>query len=63
MTIAIRPKLNDLIKAEEFKSYYWKKAELVKFCNENGLPMAGGKLELEQIIIDFLNTGSPKKAI
>ena len=55
-----RPKLTRDTDAAEFRSYYYLKEELVRFCRENGLPASGGKEELTERISSFLETGKVK---
>lgn len=57
-----RPELTTDLKSREFLEYYYLKAELVKFCRENGLPSSGGKQELTERIAVFLDTGKIKEA-
>ena len=38
-----RPALTLGLKSKDFLEYYYLKAELVKFCRDNGLPATGGK--------------------
>ena len=52
-----RPDLKIGLSADEFKKFYYLKEELVTFCRENGLYTTGGKMELTERIITFLNTG------
>jgi hypothetical protein len=62
MTIAIKPQLNNCIKSAEFRNYYWKKAELINFCKENGLPTSGSKFDLEILITEYIDTGLCKES-
>ena len=52
-----RPALTLGLKSKDFLEYYYLKAELVKFCRDNGLPATGGKQELTGRIAVFLDTG------
>jgi hypothetical protein len=52
-----RPLLNDISNSEVFKNYYYLKEELVDFCRKNNLPVSGGKIELTERIVHFLDTG------
>lgn len=52
-----RPKLSPELDGDTFRSYYWLKEELVRFCRENKLPVSGGKQELTERIACFLDTG------
>ncbi|WP_330372375.1 SAP domain-containing protein [Pseudobutyrivibrio sp. MD2005] len=56
-----RPILNTNLDSETFRSYYYLKEELVEFCRDNGIPTAGGKIELTDRIAYFLDTESVKK--
>lgn len=55
-----RPPLNRQITPEDFRAFYWLKAELQDFCREHGLASTGGKQELAQRIDHFLRTGNPE---
>ena len=58
----IRPKLNKNISLKDFNDFYWLKKELVSFCKENKIDCSGGKIEITERIIYFLETGQkPKK--
>ncbi|UZO79948.1 SAP domain-containing protein [Aquimarina sp. ERC-38] len=52
-----RPKLTTEISIKDFKDYYWYKEELVAFCRSENLDKKGGKIELTQRIVKFLQTG------
>lgn len=52
-----RPKLDTNLDSDTFRSYYYLKEELVKFCRENAIPASGGKIELTDRIAYFLDTG------
>ena len=59
-----RPSLTKDLKSEDFRQYYFLKEELKEFCRANGLKVSGSKNELEERIINFLDTGKslePKK--
>ncbi|MEM7715028.1 MAG: DUF6434 domain-containing protein, partial [Cyanobacteria bacterium P01_A01_bin.68] len=55
-----RPKLNNISSAEEFKNWYWLKEELIAYCREVGIKTTGGKFEIAERIINYLNTGETK---
>ena len=57
-----RPELSRELKSKEFLEYYYLKEELVRFCRENGLPTSGGKEELTERIVFFLDTGRIQSA-
>jgi len=58
----IRPKLNKNISLKDFNDFYWLKKELVSFCKENKIDCSGGKIEITERIIYFLETGQkPEK--
>lgn len=57
-----RPELCAGLDADTFRSYYYLKEELIRFCRDNGLPVSGGKPELTERIACFLDTGSAPKA-
>lgn len=52
-----RPELNNQLDSKTFKEYYYLKEELVEFCRRNNLQTTGGKIELTERIVKFLNTG------
>jgi len=56
-----RPDLNKNISAEDFRSYYWLKEELVSFCRSVGIYSSGGKVEIANNIIRFLESGDLAK--
>jgi hypothetical protein len=52
-----RPKLDKDISLKDFKDYYWLKEELVGFCRVIGINSSGGKLDIFNRIIKFLENG------
>ncbi len=52
-----RPKLDKEISIKDFKDYYWLKEELVGFCRDIGINSSGGKIDIYNRIIDFLENG------
>ncbi len=52
-----RPPLTPQLAADDFRNFYWLKAELLAFCREQGLSTSGSKTELAERIALFLNTG------
>lgn len=52
-----RPELNKDLNSNSFKEYYFLKEELIEFCKKNGLQTTGGKIELTNRIINYLDTG------
>lgn len=52
-----RPVLTPQLSADEFRSFYWLKAELLAFCREQSLSTSGSKADLADRIALFLNTG------
>ena len=56
-----RPELSKSLTAETFAEYYWLKAELVSFCRDAGINTSGGKIDISNRIIKFLETGSVQK--
>src|SRR5215469_5566095 len=58
-----RPELNNKISATDFKDFYWLKNELIDFCKSNGINTMGGKQELTDRIITFLQTGKVIRTI
>lgn len=53
-----RPALDKNLDSGTFRSFYYLKKELVDFCRKNGIPAAGGKLEISDRIAYFLDTGN-----
>jgi hypothetical protein len=58
-----RPKLDSDITIHDFKSYYWLKEELVKYCLAKGISTSGGKIEIASRIEEYLATGIISKPI
>ena len=52
-----RPKLDKTISIKDFKDYYWLKEELIIFCRETGIKTTGGKIEITDRILTYLETG------
>ena len=52
-----RPELSQHLDAETFRSYYYLKEELVRFCKEQQISASGGKQELTERIAQYLETG------
>ncbi len=52
-----RPTLDNKISVQDFKDFYWLKEELVKFCRENSISYVGGKIEISNRIVEYLETG------
>jgi hypothetical protein len=53
-----RPQLTSQLSAEDFRSFYWLKEELVRFCRENGISASGSKEELAARVEAFLSSGN-----
>ena len=53
-----RPKLSIDLDSKTFKNYYYLKEELIDFCKKNHLQTTGSKLELNERIECFLETGT-----
>ncbi|MBI5566544.1 MAG: cytoplasmic protein [Chloroflexi bacterium] len=51
-----RPLLTPQLTADDFRSFYWLKAELLVFCREHGLSTSGSKADLTERIALFLDT-------
>ena len=49
-----RPNLNKDIDVLDFKNFYWLKVE---FCREIGISGSGGKIEIANRILEYLETG------
>ncbi|MBP7212583.1 cytoplasmic protein [bacterium] len=58
-----RPKLDRNISPKDFKDFYWLKKELVLFCKEYNVISSGGKIEIANRIIHFLETGERIKSV
>ncbi len=56
-----KPILDEKISVQEFKDFYWLKDELIKFCRKNGISCVGGKIEITNRIIEYLETGKITK--
>jgi len=52
-----KPKLDKNISINDFKDYYWLKEELVRFCRYTGIDSSGGKIDIYNRIITFLESG------
>lgn len=57
-----RPDLDMHPDSETFRSFYYLKEELVRFCRKNRLPVTGGKAELTERIARYLDTGEAPAA-
>lgn len=57
MIMTERPVLEKGLDSKTFREFYYLKEELVAFCRKNGLPTAGGKIEITDRIAYFLDTG------
>ena len=55
-----RPLLKNISSVEEFKNWYWLKEELIAYCREAGIKTTGGKFEIAERIVNYLNTGATK---
>ena len=53
--------LTSNLTSAEFKQYYFLKEELKDFCRKNGLKVSGGKQDLENRIMYYLDTGEKLK--
>ncbi len=56
-----RPILDEKISVQDFKDFYWLKEELIKFCRKTGISYTGGKIEISNRIIEYLETGKITK--
>lgn len=52
-----RPILEENMKGNDFRNFYYLKEELENFCRANGLPASGSKIELTDRIACYLDTG------
>ena len=53
----LRPNLKTTISINDFKNHYWLKEELIDFCRTTGLKRTGGKIEITNRILKYLETG------
>ena len=53
----IRPKFEKSISIYDFKNHYWLKEELIVFCRKTGIKRNGGKIEIADRILKYLETG------
>ena len=53
----VKPKLGKTISINDFRNYYWLKMELIDFCRETGIKRGGGKIEIADRILKYLETG------
>ena len=59
-----KPDLSDKLTVSQFKSFYWKKSELIEFCRQNNIATQGNKEYLAQTIENFISSGvKPAKKI
>ncbi len=54
-----RPELTPRLPADDFRAWYWLKAELADFCRANGLPASGSKEALAARIEARLSGADP----
>lgn len=52
-----RPNLDRNLDSATFRSFYYRKEELVAFCRTNGIQATGGKQELTDRVAHYLDTG------
>jgi hypothetical protein len=58
-----KPKLIQSISLDAFKNHYWLKMELISFCKDNDLSVAGSKSEITHRIEIFITTGRKIKPV
>ncbi len=56
-----RPILDKEINIKDFNDFYWLKSELMNFCREIGISSNGGKIEITNRILEYLETGKVAK--
>ena len=56
-----RPNLTKKISIKDFKDFYWLKSELINFCREIKISSGGGKIEITNRILEYLETGKVTK--
>ena len=54
----LRPNLEEITAASEFRRWYWLKEELVRYCRRVGISYRGGKAEIADRIAHYLSTGN-----
>ena len=52
-----RPRLDNTISINDFRNHYWLKEELIEFCRKTGINASGGKIEIADRILKYLETG------
>lgn len=52
-----RPILDKKLDSNTFRDFYYLKEELVDFCRKNNIPTSGGKIEITDRIVHYLDTG------
>ena len=52
-----RPPISKDLNADTFRNFYYLKEELIAFCRKEGLPTGGGKIDLTDRIVHYLETG------
>jgi len=57
----MRPNLSKDLDSKEFREYYYLKEELIEFCKKYNIPTTGSKIELNNRIEKFLDTGEVEK--
>lgn len=58
-----RPDLTPTLPPGEFRSFYWLKEELIRFCRAHGLGAHGSKHELTERIAAFLGGERPPRPV
>ena len=53
----IRPTLEKTISINDFRNHYWLKQELIVFCRKTGIKTIGGKIEIADRVLKYLETG------
>jgi hypothetical protein len=53
----VRPELNSNLSVADFQNFYWLKEELTAFCRSEKISTKGGKQDLANRIITYLQTG------
>jgi Domain of unknown function (DUF6434)/SAP domain-containing new25 len=62
MTNPKRPNIMKIKSPEEFTKWYWLKEELIAYCQKKGIKTTGGKFEIADRIVHFLDTGQIAKS-
>jgi Domain of unknown function (DUF6434)/SAP domain-containing new25 len=57
-----RPNILKVSSSKEFTKWYWLKEELIAYCQKKGIKTTGGKFEIADRIVHFLDTSQIAKS-